>query len=111
MAAFYASTNRIEVYHLRNLLEAAGIGYRLRNEALSQLAGEVPFPACSMEVWLLDEDDRRRADDVLQLHRCGPATGILSQPKWPCTCGEHLEPQFTACWRCGAARRDAEAPL
>ena len=111
MAAFYASTNRIEVYHLRNLLEAAGIPCYLRNEALSQLAGEVPFPECSMEIWLKSDDDQPHADAVLKLLRDGPAPDHPGAPAWHCHCGEHLEAQFTACWRCGSTRPQSSATL
>lgn len=107
MSVFYASNNRIEIYHLRNLLEAAGIACRLRNEALSQLAGELPFPDCAMEIWLQNDDDRPRADAVLELMRDGPPADQRSAPEWHCGCGERLEAQFTACWRCGAPRTGA----
>lgn len=50
MPALYASLKRLEIYHLRNLLEADGIPCFVRNELLSQLAGEVPFTECQLEL-------------------------------------------------------------
>lgn len=100
MPAFYASLKRLEIYHLRNLLEAEGIPCAVHNEALSQLAGEIPFTACMLELWLKREDDRLRAEQVLEIFRNGPALA----GNWRCTCNETLEGQFTACWKCGRPR-------
>ncbi len=100
MAAFFSSLKRLEVYHLRNLLEAEGIPCVVRNEALSQLAGEVPFTERALELWLKRGDDMGRARQVFRDFQHGPRqTG-----SWRCGCGELLEGQFTACWRCGAYR-------
>ncbi len=100
MPAFYASLKRLEVYHLRNLLETEGIYCVIRNEALSQLAGEIPFTECMLELWLKRADDRPRAEDVLKDFRSGPAPA----GNWRCICNETMEGQFTACWRCGSER-------
>jgi len=100
MPALYASLKRLEVYHLRNLLEAEGIPCTLLNEALSQLAGEIPFTECILELWLKREDDRLRAEQVLKYFSNRPAPA----GNWRCTCNEILEGQFTACWQCGSPR-------
>lgn len=102
MSAFYISLNRIEIHHLRNLLEAEGIPCFIRNEALSQLAGEIPFLDCSLELWLSCNDDENRGRRVLQDFQQGPAR----LASWTCACGEWLEGQFTACWHCGTTRTD-----
>jgi hypothetical protein len=102
MPALYASLKRLEVYHLRNLLEADGIPCFVRNELLSQLAGEVPFTECQLELWLRRPEDQQRAEEVLRDFLRGPLRGS----PWRCTCGEQLEAQFTACWQCGCTRPD-----
>lgn len=100
MPALFASLKRLEVYHLRNLLEAEGIPCFVRNELLSQLAGEVPFTECQLELWLQRPDDLSRAEAVLRAFLRGPPRGL----PWRCSCGEALEAQFTACWQCGSLR-------
>jgi hypothetical protein len=100
MPALFASLKRLEVYHLRNLLEAEGIPCFVRNELLSQLAGEVPFTECQLELWLRRPDDHPRAEAVLRDFLRGPPRGL----PWRCACGEALEAQFTACWQCGRLR-------
>ena len=81
-------------------LRAAGIGCEVRNTTLSGAMGEIPFIECAPQLWVLDERDEARANDVLrQLRR--PVTGT----PWRCTgCGEVSEPQFGSCWKCGTVR-------
>jgi len=97
----YSSLKLLEVHHLKNLLEAEGIRCQIRNELLSRLAGEIPFTECAPELWLLDERDFDKARRILiDFNR--PA---VPAPSWKCPdCGEALEGQFSACWRCGASR-------
>jgi hypothetical protein len=94
----FSSYNQTAVYHARNLLEQAGIETLVRNAALSSVMGELPPAECQAELWVLDEADQKRAEEILAPL---PAAG----PDWTCACGETLGAQFTQCWRCGAYRR------
>jgi len=90
----------IEIAHLRNVLESAGIACELRNDRLGGVVGEIPFVECWPELWVRHAGDVLRArgliDDALR-----PATPAEA---WTCPgCGEHIEPQFGQCWRCAAA--------
>jgi len=97
-----ASLDLLEVHHLKNILEAEGIGCYLRNELLARLAGEIPFTECALELHLADEGDRRRAERILEDWR--GAAAVAAEP-WTCeACDERLEGQFTECWRCGRPR-------
>lgn len=81
-------------------LRAAGIRCELRNTALSGAVGEIPFLECAPQLWIERDVDEARAREILhQLQR--PVAG----PGWHCErCGEYSEPQFGACWQCGAER-------
>ena len=104
MRLLYSSLKLLEVHHLKNLLEAEGIRCQIRNELLSRLAGEVPFTECAPELWLLDERDLERARRVVSDF----SLAAVARPPWQCpACGEALEGQFSACWRCGAARPES----
>jgi hypothetical protein len=101
MRLIYSSLRLLEVHHLKNLLEAEGIRCQIRNELLSRLAGEIPFTECAPELWLLDERDLEQARRIVSDFD----RATVTQPRWRCPgCGEDLEGQFSACWRCGAAR-------
>jgi Putative prokaryotic signal transducing protein len=97
----FSSFNQTAVYHARNLLENAGIETLLRNTVLSSAMGELPPAECQAEVWVLNDADAARAEEVLAARAEGP--------DWVCACGETLGAQFTQCWRCAAFRSDGRA--
>jgi hypothetical protein len=80
----YTARHPIDAHLVRGLLEA----------------GEIPMTEDTLpSVWVLDGWAAARALSIVQSHREGaaPAAG----PAWQCpACGEELEPQFSACWRC-----------
>lgn len=96
----YTAESVVEVAHLRNVLESAGIECLVRNDRLSGAIGEIPFVECWPELWVRRPGDTLRArgliDQVLR-------SGGEGDP-WTCPgCGERIEPQFSQCWRCAAA--------
>jgi hypothetical protein len=93
----FGSFNQQVVHHAKNLLEAAGIRVLIRNQYLSSAMGELPPAECQAEVWVLEDADAGRAEEVLRWR-------APSGPDWSCGCGESLGAQFTQCWRCGAYR-------
>jgi hypothetical protein len=69
----------------------------VRNERLASAMGELPPAECQAEVWVAEDADVARAEQLLR-------EGVKAQGEpWTCPrCGERLEPQFTQCWRCGS---------
>ena len=53
MKRIFSSADSARAGLIRSLLEAAGIHYEVRNEALAQVAAGLPFEA---ELWVRDED-------------------------------------------------------
>lgn len=105
MRPLLTSLNPLEIHHLKNVLEAEGIRCWVRNELLSRLAGEIPFLDCALELHLARESDRPRAEAILEAWRRPPPPAAA----WTCRgCGEHIEGQFDACWKCGARRGEEE---
>ena len=98
MKRVFGSYNQQLVHHAKNLLEAAGIRVLVRNQHLSSAMGELPPAECEAQIWVLDDSDFSRAEEILG---STPPAG----PDWRCACGETLGAQFTQCWRCGAHRR------
>jgi len=102
MKRVYSSHNLAAVHHARNVLEVEGIRALVRNELLGSAMGELPPIECQVELWVLEDADAERADQVLRHGTLRP--GEKASP-WRCSaCGEPAEPQFTQCWRCGAYR-------
>ncbi len=87
---------------LRELLEKEGVGCVVRNGQLAAALGEIPFTECYPELWVVDDEVFPRASLLLNgWLKSAPET---AEP-WICrACGETLEGQFGACWRCGQAK-------
>jgi hypothetical protein len=94
----FSSYNQTAVYHARNLLETEGIETLVKNAILSSAMGELPPAECQAELWVVNDSDVKRAEELLSPKH-------VARPDWICSCGETLAPQFTQCWRCGAYRR------
>jgi hypothetical protein len=87
---------------LKMLLEGEGIACLVRNEELFAAMGEIPFIDLYPELWVVDDDVYPRARMLLAgwLHTDEPPAA-----PWICPgCGERLEGQFGACWKCGRQR-------
>lgn len=100
MRKVYTAESLVEIAHLRNVLESAGIRCSVRNDRLAGVVGEIPFVECWPELWIGNPADLPRARDLIaELTRAGPAGAA-----WTCGgCGESIEPQFAVCWNCGHA--------
>ena len=86
---------------LKERLELEGIACLLRNEELFAAMGEIPFLELRPELWVLDDDVLPRARLLLE----GWLQPPQASPSWTCPgCGEVLEGQFGACWKCGRRR-------
>ena len=102
MKRVFRAASLLQVAHARNVLIAAGIDSDLRNQYLAGALGDLPM----LETWpqLMVEDELESA----ALRALEKAAAAPSGAPWVCSqCGEQLEPQFTSCWRCGAAMQSA----
>ena len=88
MKRVYSSYNLAAVHHARNLLDAAGIRAVVRNQYLSSAMGDLPPAECQPELWVLNDADAPRAEEVL-FHSEPPGEA------WTCQCGETLGGQFS----------------
>ena len=105
MKRVFRSASLIEVAHARNVLLMAGIQSELRNQYLGGALGDLPM----LETWpaLFVEDD----DEAAASRALARAAHAPSGTSWTCEqCGESAEPQFTHCWRCGAAADSTKPP-
>jgi hypothetical protein len=101
MRKVHTSDSLLEISHLRNLLEIAGIDCIVRNDRLASITGEIPFVECWPELWVCRSGDALRARGIIEMALDVADDG---QP-WTCTtCGERIEAQFAECWQCAAAR-------
>src|SRR5258708_19375459 len=92
MKTIYSSLNLVEVHHLKNLLQSAGIRCRIRNEELVRLAGEIPFPECALQLVVERAEDHSAAELVVR---------DFLQPR----------PRTTQPWRCPDCGGTIEGPV
>lgn len=98
MLKVFTHPDRALVGLIADIVANNGYQCHLRNEFLGGVAGDVPPQECWPELWLLDERDERPVRALIAT--VTPRSSTDGAP-WQCPrCGEWLEPQFGACWRC-----------
>jgi hypothetical protein len=106
----YSAQNTLMVDHLKHVLDAESIDCVVRNRFASGAAGRLPPTECWTELWILDDAQFAQAHALVEQafeQDDGAGGGAWECPR----CGEQLEPQFEACWKCctlrGAAAEEA----
>ncbi|MBI4194434.1 MAG: DUF2007 domain-containing protein [Betaproteobacteria bacterium] len=104
MKQVHVAKHAPEAHLIRGFLESQGIEAVVRGEYLTSGWGELPVDLCS--VWVVDEAQFERANELLVDFLKGGFARKFSGERWTCPqCGERLEGQFTACWNCGTTRK------
>ena len=97
MKRVFTSHDPMLAGYLRAVLEDRGIGCIVKNEYLLGGVGELPPTECWPELWVVEDEDEARARRLIEEARPAEAAGEA----WRCpACGEWIEPEFGACWRC-----------
>lgn len=98
----FGLNQRAQAALLKDLLAQEGVTCVVRNEQLFVGLGEIPFLELFPELWVIDDEVYPRAKLLLDAWLQEQELG--GEP-WTCRhCGEQLEPQFGACWKCGRDR-------
>ena len=103
MKQVHVAKHAPEAHLVKGFLESNGITAVVRGEYLTSGWGELPVDVCS--VWISDDRQYDRAQVLLLAFLRGDFAREFSEQNWRCPkCGEQLEGQFTACWKCGTRR-------
>jgi len=106
MTKVYSAQSALTVGNLRNLLLSEGIESEVRIPFLAAAGGDLPITECWSQLWIVNDEDLDRAMKLIDGTRL---TGAPSSESWKCPqCGEEIEGQFEACWRCGSSRPDGD---
>jgi len=101
MKCLYSHDNPFFVYNIRNILENNNIQCKIRNDIISSAAGELPPTEVWPEVWVIREQDYKRAEEILAVS----LSGDLGATSWFCQrCNETNPPAFELCWQCEGDR-------
>lgn len=101
MIKVYSAENSMDVGLIRGILEEDGINCLVKNQNLSGAMGEIPPLECWPELWITNDYDLIRAQNIV---KSALLPTINNTVPWHCACGEKIEGQFTACWKCGEER-------
>ena len=102
MRCLYETSDRTRAQLLRSALEAEGVQAHVQGEHLTSLQGETPAGSSAQYRVLLRDDDQWPKAELFMAAWTAAQSSTRSEP-WMCTsCGEHHEPQFGSCWKCGA---------
>jgi len=104
MIEIYRAAHPAQAHLLRGLLEAEGIESVVIGEFGFNVRGEAPVTTETLpRVCVVNPDDAARARAIAVSFDQGDTAGPAAT--WVCpSCGERVEEQFGACWKCGAAR-------
>jgi hypothetical protein len=89
-----------DAHILRSVLEQSGIEAHVFNENAQSGAGQLPVYEACPEIWLADEADFKRAQELIRAFESAPR--VLGNVRCA-ACGEESPANFQACWSCGAA--------
>ena len=103
MKPVYIAKHATDAHLIRGYLESQGVAAIVRGEYLAGGVGELPADLC--KVCVVNDGEFAHADELVQRFLQGAGAREHAHEHWRCTgCGEALEGQFTACWKCGSAR-------
>jgi hypothetical protein len=98
MIKVFESFDFSRVGQLQSLLESQGIRTFLKNEFGSSVVGELPFVEVVPQLFVLEQSDLARAQELIEQETRGNAPG----EDWICPdCGAEVDGGFSRCWKCG----------
>ena len=95
----YTARARYDAWLVADRLKQAGIRAHVFNMHASSIVGDVPPDVAQPQVWIEREQDRERAQVLLDRLR-DEATNV--ETRTCAKCGEESPPTFDLCWNCGA---------
>jgi predicted RNA-binding Zn-ribbon protein involved in translation (DUF1610 family) len=105
MQKVFQASDVTDAQIVQGLLEGNGINCVVKNADVLSPAGELTFASEWPEVWVDDDSDVAKAMELIA-NRENPAAKASD---WTCPkCGEKIEGEFDACWKCGELRESAE---
>jgi hypothetical protein len=103
MKRIHVAKHAPEAHLVKGFLESNGVAAVVRGDYLQGGWGELPVDLCA--VWITDDAQYERANALLIAFLHGDFAKDFQGKNWRCPeCGEQLEGQFTACWKCGTRR-------
>ena len=108
MKNIFTSQDPLALIIVRDLISEEGIETAVLNEGMGAVEGDIPHFQSMPELWVVRDEDEAAAREVVRRYESGDVPKHAAGAAWNCPrCGEAIEGQFTACWKCGTARTPA----
>ena len=98
MVRIHSAWTSLEIYNLKNVLEASQIVCEIRGEYRRAGFGDIPPSECWVELWVREQDEAAALEAMKALDDEPPLP-------WNCPkCREEIAATFGACWNCETLR-------
>lgn len=102
MKMVYTHMEYTHVGHFQSVLEDEGIKTMVKNQGASIGMGEIPFVEVWPELWVLNDEDKEKACEILKEVN---TASIIKTAAWTCpSCNTEIEEGFSECWNCGHSK-------
>ncbi|MBU0991068.1 MAG: DUF2007 domain-containing protein [Proteobacteria bacterium] len=107
MKKIFTAKHPTEAHMVKGLLESFNIPCQIRGESLFFIRGEIPITEDTLPtVWVDDGVEDRIIEEIMADFNNESASDLKAFD-WRCRhCGEYIEGQFTACWKCGREKAE-----
>lgn len=96
MKKIYIAANLPDAHIVLNMLQSENIEAHIFNQHAQSGMGEIPFTHAYPEVWLTQDSDISRAQDLINAYQSTP-----TRTNWRCLhCAEENPGNFELCWQC-----------
>ena len=100
MELIHTTEDTVYLYHLKNILETAGVESLIKNDRLLTISGEIPMTNCWPELWIVDDTKLSLSMKIFHEVQTN-GIEIDEHEVWVCDrCGETHSKQFSDCWNC-----------
>jgi hypothetical protein len=108
MQKVFTAEHQAQAHLVEDLLRSNGMEAHVVGESLlNTIPGASVIPGTAPEVWVLDSEQARPAQELIRRFLSDKPLPEASGPAWTCpSCAEVHESQFSDCWKCGTAKPD-----
>jgi hypothetical protein len=100
MIKVFQTITEVEANVVKAVFLENGISATIKNQNITNIAGEVPFTECYSEIWISDKIDYDEIVKILDQYKSAKESKE-KESDWVClVCDEANDSSFEICWQC-----------
>ena len=100
MIKVFQTITEVEASIVKSVFLENGIEATIKNQNITNIAGEVPFTESYTEIWVDDGIDYEEIKNILARYQ-NVKEATFEQATWCCpSCNEENDNNFEVCWQC-----------